>query len=302
MRNWITAHGAALSTALRRLVRRPFASLFEIFVLGLALALPAGLYVTVESVRSFANQHPSDPEVSVFLSLGVSAQDIATVRERLKALTDVQQTVFIPRQEAAKSLRQSPGLAEVLDALPENPLPDAFTLRLGTQDPSRIDALRAEVGGWPKVALVQADSGWARKVNAGVRIAQTVALLLGLMFGVAALAITFNTIRLQMLDRRGEIELSRLIGATDGYIRRPYLYLGGLQGLLGGAAAVAIIVAGTRALDHALADFSVAYGTQVRISAVPLAYAAGFLGVSTLLGGMAAWIASSRHLWARPLR
>jgi cell division transport system permease protein len=302
LKNWIIAHGTAFAIALRRLARRPFASLFEVFVLGLALALPAGLYVAVESVRSFANQHPTDPEVSVFLELGVTSQAIAALRERLNALNDIQQVVFTPRQEAAKALRQAPGLAEVLDALPENPLPDAFTLRLRTQDASRIDDLRSEIAKWPNIALVQADAGWARKVEAGVRIAQTVAVLLALMFGVAALAITFNTIRLQMLDRRGEIELSRLIGATDGYIRRPYLYFGGLQGILGGATALAIVVVATRALDRALADLAVAYGTPIGVPSVPVDYAAGFLGASALIGGTAAWVASSRHLWARDLR
>lgn len=302
MTSWFAAHGMACATSWKRLARHPFSAFFEVFVLGIALALPVGLFVAIETTRGFASQHPSDPEMSVFLELGTNARSVDGLRKKLSALPDVQEVIFIDRQDAAKNLRKSAGLAEVLDALPDNPLPDAFTLRLGARDAARMDALKADIGGWPNVAVVQADSSWARKVEAGIQVAQSAALLLGVLFGIAAVAVTFNTVRLQMLGRRDEIQLSRLIGATDAFIRRPFVWFGALQGLLGGAAALGIVAAALRVLERSIVDFSVAYGTRITLPPPPLDYLAAFLGTTTLLGAFAAWIAASRHLWARQVR
>jgi cell division transport system permease protein len=261
-----------------------------------------GLFVVVETVRGFASQHPSDPEVSVFLDLGIGAQAVDGLRKKLRALPDVQAVAYVARQDAAKNLRKSAGLAEVLDALPDNPLPDAFTLTLGTRDASRMDALKADISKWPGVAVVQADAGWARKMEAGLRVARWAALLLGAMLGIAAVTVTFNTVRLQMLGRREEIQLSQLIGATDAFIRRPFLWFGALQGLLGGVAALGIAAAAWRVLERPIADFSVAYGMSLQVPPPSPAYLAGFLAGATLLGALAAWIAASRQLWARRVR
>lgn len=302
MISWLGAHGTALATAVRRIVRHPFAAFFEVFVLGIALSLPVGLFVAVETARGFASQHPSDPEMSVFLELGTGAQAVAGLRKKLSALPGVDEVIYVARQEAAKNLRKSAGLAEVLDALPENPLPDAFTVKLGTRDASRLEALKADIAKWPGVAVVQADSGWARKMEAGIQVARSAALLLGALFGIAAVTVTFNTVRLQMLGRREEIQLSRLIGATDAFIRRPFLWFGALQGLFGGAAALGIVALALRVLERPIADFSVAYGTTIALPPPPLDYLAGFLAATALLGVLAAWIAASRHLWARQVR
>lgn len=299
MISWLAAHGRALATAVMRLVRHPFAAFFEVFVLGIALALPVGLAVVVETARGFASQHPSAPEISVFAELGSGAQTLDGLRKKLRALPDVEQVTYVARQEAAKTLRKAAGLAEVLDALPENPLPDAFTVKLASRDAARVEALQAQIGKWPGVAVVQADAGWARKVEAGLGVARSMALLLGALFGVAALAVTFNTVRLQMLGRRDEIQLSRLIGATDAFIRRPYLWFGLLQGLLGGAAALAIVALAMAMLERPIADFSIAYGTSLSLAPLPAAVLVGFLISTSSLGALAAWIAASRHLWAR---
>ena len=289
-------------SAIRRLARHPLATLLEVLVLSIALALPVSLYVTVQSVRTFAGHHPTEPEISVFLALGTGVKEIGSVKEWLVKLEDVERVSFVSRQEASSTLRKSAALAEVLDALPDNPLPDAFVVRVRDGDPARLERLQTEIARWPHVALVQVDSVWARKVQAAAQVGQAAALLLSAMFGIAALAITFNTVRLQMLQRRSEIELARLIGATNGYIRRPFVYFGGLQGLLGGAGALAIVAAGIRLLSPALSDFSVAYGTKVEIESTPSEYALMFLAATTLLGSAAAWLAASRHLWARQLQ
>lgn len=302
MISWLAAHGMACAAAIRRLIVHPFAAFFEIFVLGIALSLPVGLVVVVETARALLGQHPTKPEMSVFLDLGTSAQAVDALRKRLRTLPDVQDVVFVARQDAAKNLRKSAGLAEVLDALPENPLPDAFTVRLRTRETARLDSLRADIERWPQVAVVQADSGWARKVETALAVGRSSALLLGLLFAIAAVAVTFNTVRLQMLGRREEIQLSRLIGATDSFIRRPFLWFGALQGLLGGAAALGIVVGALRAIERPITDFAVAYGAPIRPPEVAVEHLAGFLAATTLLGILAAALAVGRHLWARGVR
>jgi len=301
VRAWLAAHIASLMSAIRRLGTHPLASLFEVIVLGIALALPVGLYVTVQTVRSFAGRHHTEPEISVFLTLGSGPKEIDSVKQRLAKLEPVDKVTFISRLEASGTLRKSDALAEVLDALPENPLPDAFTVRLREADPVRLDAAKVEIAGWPNVALVQVDAHWARKVQAAVRVGQATGLLLGTLFGIAAVAITFNTVRLQMLQRRSEIELTRLIGATNGYIRRPFIYFGGLQGLLGGVAALAMVALSIRLLSQTLNDFSMAYGMDLEVYMGSPEHAMVFLAGTALLGGVAAWLAATRYLWARQL-
>lgn len=302
MTAWLCAHAMALGTALRRLVVHPFAAFFEVVVLGIALSLPVALFAAVETARGFANQHRSEPEISVYVELGTAAPAVEALRRKLATLPDVASVTFVPRADAAKSLRKSAGMAEVLDALPDNPLPDAFVLVLATRDAARLDAAKAEIGKWSGVALAQADSGWVRKVEAGIQVARTTALLLGALFGIAAVTVTFNTVRLQMLGRREEIQLSRLIGATDAYIRRPFLWFGALQGLLGGAAALAIVAGAGYALAQPIDQFSMAYGTRIVYPPPPPALLAGFLAATTTLGALAAWIAATRHLWASGMR
>jgi cell division transport system permease protein len=302
MSSWFAAHGIAFARSLSRLIRHPFSAFFEVFVLGIALSLPVSLFVVIDMARGFASQHPNDPEMSVFLTLGSSAQTVEALRKKLRAIPDVQTVTYVARQDAAKNLRKSAGLAEVLDALPDNPLPDAFTLKLKTQDAARMDSLKADISKWPNVAVVQADSGWARKMETGLRVAQSAALLLGVLFGIAAVTVTFNTVRLQMLGRREEIQLSRLIGATNAFIRRPYLWFGALQGFLGGTAALGIVVAALSALEQPIGDFSIAYGMTIALQMPSTRHLAGFLAATTLLGALAAWIAASRHLRASHTR
>lgn len=302
MTAWVWAHLSALGAALGRLWRHPFAAFFEILVLGIALSLPAGLFLTVEFARGMVAQLPSAPEVSVFVERTAGTAVVDRLAQKLKAIPGVAEARFIGRQQAALQLRESAGVAEILDALPDNPLPDAFILRLEGNDAVRMDEIKASVATLPGVEIVQADSGWVRKVETGVQVARTTVLVLSVLFGIAALTVTFNTVRLQMLARRDEIRLSRLIGATDAFVRRPFVYFGVLQGGLGGAASLAILTGAYAALAHPINEFSMAYGIGLKTPDLPPEWLAGFLLGSSLLGAAAAWIAATRHLWARDVR
>jgi cell division transport system permease protein len=293
LKGWLSAHAAAFRQALRRFGQHPFASLFEVAVFGIALALPLGFYVALENARAFAERFPSDPELSVFVALGASKADTGLIEARLRKLPDLDRVTFVPRGDALTEMRKAPGLAEVLDALPANPLPDAFIVRLKKTDSTRLQGAQAEISKWPQVALVQLDSGWARKLEAAIGAGRVAVALISLLLSGALLAIQFNTVRLQLLNQRDEIELSALIGATRAFIRRPFLYFGALQGLFGGAVALAIVTGTAMLLNRSFAALSDAYGTQARLDplvdweqALALLFAAG-------LGYLSAWICTS---------
>ena len=302
MRAWLLAHWRALASAVSRLARHPVAALFEVFVLGIALALPVSLYLAVDTLRNFVGTQPTDPELSVFLVLDTRSDEVQTIESRLRALDGIADVRFVPRQQAYQTLRKTAPLAEVLDALPDNPLPDAYTIRPRSGEPATLERLRRTILGWPRVASVQVDSAWARKLEAGFHVGRAVGTGLAVLFAVAALAVIFNTTRLQMSNRRQEIELTRLIGATNAYIRRPYVYFGALQAFFGAASALGLAHLGSYLLRRPLAEFSTAYGAQAVVEPVSPAMSFAFLIACAGLGALAAWLAASRHLWAHPLR
>ena len=301
MKSWLAAHGYALRSAAIRLVRRPVTALFESAILGIALALPVGFVLAVENVRAFAVRHPAGPELSVYLALDASPADAERLAADLKAI-DGAEVRFVSKAEALERLRQSPAMADVLEVLPGNPLPDAFVVRLRGAEAATIEAQRARIGSWAQVAQVQVDSAWARKIEGLARTARLAALALGLTLGLAMTAVVFNTVRLQMLQQREELELARLIGATNAFLRRPYLYFGLLQGLLGGAAAVALLAAAHAGARRELTELTRIYGFPLAVQSVPPEAQGAVLALGAGLGLAAAWLCAARRLWARELR
>ena len=296
MRAWLWHQLDSLVTTLARFGRAPIVMLLNIGVIGIALALPVGLYVTLDNLRGVVHTLASDPQLSVFLAPDAGSADAAKIEARLKQHAAVRDVRYVPRDLALKELKASTGLADVVDSLPSNPLPDAFVVQPRGAAPEALERLRDEVSGWPKVTHVQLDAAWARRLEAGLKVARLVVWLLATLFAFALVAVTFNTIRLQILTRREEIEVSKLIGATDSFIRRPFLYFGALQGLAGGVAAWAIIWAGLQLLNHGLADLSRLYATQIELRHLSLEDSASLLLFSAGLGWFGAWLSVDQHL------
>jgi len=296
MRAWLWHQLDSLVTTLARFGRAPIVMLLNIGVIGIALALPVGLYVTLDNLRGVVRTLASDPQLSVFLAPDAGPADVAKIEARLKQHAAVRDVRYVPRDQALKELKASTGLADVVDSLPSNPLPDAFVVQPRGAAPEALERLRDEVSGWPKVTHVQLDAAWARRLEAGLKVARLVVWLLATLFAFALVAVTFNTIRLQILTRREEIEVSKLIGATDSFIRRPFLYFGALQGLAGGVAAWAIIWAGLQLLNHGLADLSRLYATQIELRHLSPEDSTSLLLFSAGLGWFGAWLSVDQHL------
>jgi cell division transport system permease protein len=294
---WLRDHARATVDAIRRLALTPMASSLNVLVIAVALSLPVGVYLGLSQLQSFTRQLTSEPQISVFLELDADARDVEAVEQKLRNHAEVGSYRFIPRARALAELKRSAGLSDVLDNLRQNPLPDAFVATGVDSRPETLEHLRDSAVKWPKVAHVQLDSEWARKLDAALRLGRTAILILGLLLSSALVAVTFNTIRLQILTRREEIEISKLIGATNPFIRRPFLYFGGLQGLAGGLMAWAVLSGAVLLLNRDLSTLAALYSASFRIAGLRWDDAISLLAFSALLGWLGAWLSVTRHLW-----
>ncbi len=292
----LSLHAHTALQALRRLAEAPWSNALAVLVIGVTLSLPAGLYALVDNLRHLAGNIPNEPEITLFLAKDAGKSDIARVEEQLRKHTGLSGHRFAPRDQALKELAKQAGLEDLAGALENNPLPDAFILRPAAEEPEALEALRQEMAEWPKVETVQMDAAWVRKLHALLEVGRHSAAVLGGLLAVALLAIIGNTIRLQILTRREEIEVASLIGATDDFIRRPFLYFGALQGLLGGITAWLLVSASLLVLGGGMSRFAALYGLELGLH--PLGPAPTFilLALSTLLGWVAAYTAVNRHL------
>jgi len=208
----------------------------------------------------------------------------------------VREVRFVPREQALQELQATEGLREVIAALNRNPLPDAFVLRPKAADAASLEALAHELRALPAVAHVQVDSAWARRLAALAGTARLAIALLAALLAFGLVAITFNTIRLQILTQRAEIEISKLIGATDAFIRRPFFYLGALQGLAGGALALTILCGSLAALNVGVAELAASYGSGFRLAFLAPGDALAVVLFSAGLGWFGAYLSVSRYL------
>lgn len=296
MKTWLSQHVRALGMTLGQFLRSPLASLFNVGVIGVALALPAGFYVGIVNLQSLSHRLAAAPQLSVFLALDAARADIAQIEDRLRQHPEVQKFSYVSREQALADMKAGSGLGDVMSGLTQNPLPDAFIVDARDGAAQSLEKLRDEFARWPKVAHVQLDDAWAKRLEAVLKLGQLAVLMLTSLLAFALVAITFNTIRLQILTRREEIEVAKLIGATDTFIRRPFLYFGTLQGLAGGLAAWGLIWAGIYLLNNGLADLSQLYGTSFQLHHLNPADSLGLLLFSAGLGWFGAWMSVGRHL------
>jgi cell division transport system permease protein len=285
MTAWIRQHGQALLLGFRKL------SVLNALVIGIALALPAAGYALIENLRPAGERLALEPRISLFLGPQARRIEVEALGARLRADRRIASVRFVPREEALKEMSSVQGLSEVIGALGRNPLPDAFVVT------SKQD-IAGELAKLPGVAHVQADAVWARRLAAAASIAQLGVGMLATLLGAALVAVTFNTIRLQILTQRDEIEVSKLLGATDAFIGRPFYYLGLLQGIAGGMLALAIVATALALLNSEVRVLAESYGSNFRFGFLPLSEAGLVVLLAAALGWLGAWLSVGRHLRA----
>ena len=296
MRAWLRHHLVSLVQTLTRLARSPFSTMLNVLAIGAALALPVGAFCLLLNLEVLSRQTSVEPQLSVFLASSAGPADIASLGSQLKGTNGVRAVRFVSRDEALADLKRGAGMEEVIASLRHNPLPDAFVVTLSGPDPALAEQIERQFKSFPRVAHVQADSAWVRRLDALLRLGRTAVVLLSALLSLALVAVTFNTIRLQILTQRDEIEVSSLIGATRAYIRRPFFYLGSLLGLLGGFAALLIVLGALAVLDRDLAQLGVLYGIGLRLRYPEPREMAAVLGICLALGWLGAYWSVSRYL------
>ncbi|MBV8657234.1 MAG: ABC transporter permease [Burkholderiales bacterium] len=298
MRQWLRLHRLAIGSTLRLFAGSPVASGLNLLVVGIAVALPLGLYTLVANLQTLAGQLPTEAQASVFLTPSANPADLARVEALLKQDDNVTHYRHIGKEEALKEMEQSSGMGELLAGLSSNPLPDAYTLTLREGSPALLDALGNKLKADPAVDVVQMDTEWARRLAALIVLGREAVTTVAALFGAGLLLITANLIRMQILTRRDEIEVSKLIGATDSFIRRPFLYFAILQGLLGALVGFGLVAAALYRLAPSVAQLAALYGEHYALS-LPDGHAFGIaLLAVTLLSLLGASLSVRRHLRA----
>ncbi len=296
MRAWLRHHALSLRATALRLARSPLATALNALVIGVTLALPLGAWVLVANLERLTGHWGADPQLSVFLTRDASGADAAKVEATLKGESGVRAFRFVPKDQALAEMKRTDGLAEIVASLGSNPLPDAFVVALVPGDAVVAERLAAALRALPKVAQIQLDSAWVQRLEAALRLGSVAVAVLAALLAFGLVAVTFNTVRLQILTQRDEIEVSKLIGATDAYIRRPFFYQGALTGLAGGVAALGIVAACMAVLNVEVTHLAATYGADFRLGLPAPGDLIAVLVFASGLGWAGAWLSVSKHL------
>jgi cell division transport system permease protein len=290
MNQWFERHVQTLVGSLGRLWQQPFATLLTIVVIGIALALPACLHVLVQNVRVASGGWNSALDISVYMKPNASLDQAKRAAERIRQRRDVDEVTLIEADTALAEFRRNSGFGTALDALKTNPLPHALVVRPDAEyrDASRVQGLSSELKKIDGVDIVQLDTEWVSRFNAILDVIRRGVFLAAVLFALGILVIIGNTIRLDIENRRGEIEVTKLVGGSDAFVRRPFLYNGVWYGLAGGCIAGVIVAIVVAVLSAPVQRIAGLYGSQFQLQGV------GFIGwVALLLGGaLLGWLGS----------
>jgi cell division transport system permease protein len=297
-------HGFACRAAFARITAAPGSFIFNVLVIALALILPLAGLTLLDNVRPVSQGIAVEPEISVFLSTETPGGRIQAIGDEIRSLIQREQlkakVEFISRDKALESLKQRAGLGDVVATLGNNPLPDAYVLKLASAEDaagaSRIEKLAASIGKLSGVEIVQMDSAWVKRLAALMTLATLVLWLLAATLSGVVLAVVFNTIRLQVLTQSEEIAVSRLLGATDAFVSRPFYYTGAILGLAAGALALAGVMLALQLLNTSVTQLAALYGSPFRLVPLPADTAAMLLAGSAALGMLGAALSVRRSL------
>jgi cell division transport system permease protein len=289
---WVDHHVYSFVASLGRVFRRPWSTALTIGVMAVALALPLGLWLVLDNVGRLGGSIDASREISVFLQRDVDAERADALAGELRARGDVGSVVHRTPDEGLAELRERGEFGPAIDVLDENPLPHVLILTPSGDEMLLADALRQ----LPEAELVQHDAQWRQRLDGWLRLGGRVVWVLAALLGLGALLVVGNTVRLDIQSRREELGVLQLLGATDGFIRRPFLYLGAWYGLASGAVALALLGAAAAALRAPLAEVAASYGATFALRGFgPLGVVAVLAG-STALGWLGGGIVTGHFL------
>lgn len=290
-------HAREVAFTLRRFYGNLSGALLTCFVIGITLALPAGLHTVVRNINAVSYSWETTLQASLFLKDSTTPEQAQALIAKLKSRAGVAEAIYISREQSLAEFKALSGFGAALDLLETNPLPAVITITpvKGVQRPV-VDALVAEWTQLPEVEVAKMDRQWLDRLFALLALAQRLVLLIAVVLSLAVMVIVGNTIRLDIEAKRAEIVVMKLIGATNGFIRRPFLYTGLWYGLVGGALAYALVSGAVFAATGPARELAGLYGSDYRLKGLPLDATLVMFATGILLGWIGAWWTVSRRL------
>ena len=294
---WFARHVGTSVASLGRLIRQPFSSFMIVLVIAVTLALPAAINLVVKNAQTISGSWDNALDFSVFLKQDLPESEAEGLARLIEQRADVDSVEFISATQALREFKEQSGFGGALDQLPDNPLPHALVVRpsAGNTSPSMI-LLQEELGNLPETEHVQVDTEWVQRFHAILDIVRQAIAIGAALLGIAIIVIIGNTIRLDIQNRREEIEVTKLIGGTNAFVRRPFLWTGFWYGLFGGLMALALVYYGLFLLQGPVARLAGLYQSNIAIASMNLTEAAAIVGIGVFLGLFASWFTAARHM------
>jgi len=297
MATWSTRHVSTSIGSLGRLFRQPFASLMIILVIAVTLAIPAALNLVVKNAQSISDGWDNALDFSIYLNRGTTESEAEDLARLIQQRADVEFVEFITASEALSEFKQQSGFGQALDHLSANPLPHTLVVRPSPANTSQsMILLQEELGNLPESDVVQVDTEWVQRFHAILDIVKQAIVIGAALLGLAIIVIIGNTIRLDIQNRREEIEVTKLIGASNAFVRRPFLWSGFWYGLFGGALALGLVQYGLFLLKQPAARLAGLYQSDVTVLSLNTTESLSILGVGVALGFIGSWFAAARHM------
>jgi cell division transport system permease protein len=296
--SYLLRHLQVMLFSLGQLWRQPIASLMTITVIGIALSLPAGLFVLQQNLSSISSSWEDSNQISLFLTTTISESEGKQLAKDIKTWPSISQVDYQSQEQSLAEFRQLSGLGELVDSLPHNPLPSVIVVypQSDLTSPDALGSLLARLDALPQVEQAQLDMEWLQRLKSINKIIHRGIGILAILLFLGVLLIIGNTIRLAILSRQSEIKVMKLVGATDRFVRRPFLYTGFWYGLLGGILAWLTLITGLTVISSPIDDLILQYSSGFTMEWFALSLFLTLPFVAVVLGVTGAWLAVSRHI------
>lgn len=291
MHKWLNQHQQAAMLVISRLRLQWLSTLLIITVIGVTLAIPSLMYVMLQNASTLMQDIKQDTQMSIFLQKDASAANIDGIKAYLAKHTEVAESTFVPKETALKQLMETTNNPELIASLNQNPLPDAFFITPKSLQQASMAALKASLQELEGVAEVVVDSAWVNRLNSILNVGSKAVWIFGGLLGFALIAVISNTIRMQILTHKEEIEVSELFGATQSFIRRPFLYLGTLYGIGGGVIACALLWLILSLFNQSVMQIAQEYASDFTLRFNLASTYLCMVALSVIIGWLAAYLA-----------
>lgn len=296
---WFSRHVTTARASLARLIQQPFASLMIVLVIAVTLALPAALNLVIKNFAAISGGWDDALDFSVFLDTGLGVAEAESIARLIDQRADVESVLLITADEALAEFKDQSGFGAALDQLSQNPLPHTLVVRPSPANTAQsMILLREELTSLPETDLVQVDTEWVQRFHAILDIVRQAIMIVAGLLGIAIIVVIGNTIRLEIQNRRDEIEVTKLIGASNAFVRRPFLWSGFWFGLLGALFALGLVRYGLYLLQPTVTRLAGLYQSGVAILTLDLRESLTIIGVGVALGLSGSWVAAARHMRA----